>query len=139
MATVYGVNATKNNTPKPQNILAASQQGSRVRWIHDSYEASTVASGSDIVMGGKVPANAIILPGSYVYHDALGAVNVSVGTSVSGVDLAAAEDVTSAGNIRLMHTVDLFGTETSAAVNIHLTPDGEITGTIRLSLLYAMA
>ena len=140
MATVYGVNATKNNAPNHQNIIDPSEQTARVRWIHDSYEAAAVAIGSDIVLGGEIPAGAQILPGvSYVYHDALGSGNITVGTTVSGVDLAAAESVVGAGNVVLNDTVDLFGTKTTGKVNVHITPAVEVTGTIRLSLAYAMA
>jgi len=140
MATVYGVNATKNNAPKPQNVIDPSEQGGRVRWIHDVYEAVTQVSGTDIVLGGVIPKGAQIIPGlSVIYHDALGTGNATVGTSAAGVDLAAAEAVTSAGSIVLNNTVDLFGTKTTDKVNVHFTPLLTITGTIRLSLAYAMA
>jgi len=144
MATVYGVNATLNNntSTRHQSALPVDEQGGRIRWITDSYECVATASGTDIILGGKVPKDAQILPGSYLYHDDMGAGGgtLSVGTSVAGVDLAALEDVgTAAGNVQLNHTIDLFGTKTSAAVNVHVTPTFEMTGTIRLSLLYAMA
>lgn len=141
MATVYGVNATLTNSPKHQNILPADINGSRLRWMTDSYECATTASGTDIVLGGKIPANAQILPGSKLYHDDLGTGTMTIGTTVSGVDLAADTNVgASAGSIVLNNTVDLFGTKTSAAVNVHCTPHfaGTATGTIRVSILYAM-
>lgn len=140
MATVYGVNATKNNAPNHQNIIDPSEQGGRVRWIHDSYECAASPSGTDIVLGGEIPVGAQIVPGaSYVYHDDLGTGNATVGTSAAGVDLAAAEDAGSAGNIILNNTVDLFGTKTTSKVNVHFTPLFTATGTIRLSLMYVMA
>jgi len=142
MATVYGVNATKNNAPTHQNIIDPSEQGGRVRWIHDSYECDgTEVSGTDIILGGLIPAGAQIIPGaSYVYADDLGTGNATVGTSAGGVDLAAAFDAGSAATkTQLNHTVDLFGTKTTAPVNVHFTPLFTATGTIRLSLMYVMA
>ena len=140
MATYYGVNATKINSPSFQNMLGPDQQGARVRWITDSYECVATASGTDIVLGGKIPANAHILPGSALYHDDLGTANVVVGTTVGGSDLAASTDVGSAaGAVALNYGVDLFGTKSTAAANVHVTPDAALTGTIRLSIIYAMA
>ena len=142
MATVYGVNATKINSPSHQNTLSPDEQGGRIRWIHDSYEAAGVAKGSFIYLGNKVPAGAQILPGSKLYHDALGANSeLAVGTSELGVDLAASEVTTSAGTIEFNNTVDLFGTKGTAAKDIIVTISGAgaITGTVRLSLMYAMA
>jgi len=139
MATVYGVNATKINSPSFQNILGPDQQGARVRWIHDSYECVATASGTDIILGGKIPANAHVLPGSALYHDDLGAANVTVGTTAAGAELAASTDVNNTTTIPLNNTVDLFGTKSTAAANVHVTPDAQLDGTIRLSIAYAMA
>jgi len=137
MGTYYGVNATKNLTPSPQNSLDPSEQGGRVRWIHDSYEAAAVSG--TIVMGGKVPQGAQILPFSKLYHDAMGSITIAVGTTVGGTELSAAEDVSSAGDVELGNDVDSFGTKLSSAANIYLTTNGAATGTLRLSLAYSMA
>jgi hypothetical protein len=142
MATVYGVNATLINSPSHQNMLSPDEQGGRIHWIHDSYECASTASGADIVLGGKVPQSAQILPGSRVYFDALGTANetIAIGTTISGVDLAPnTTSVSSAGSVVLNNTVDLFGTKSSGFLNVHVTPkvSGTLTGTVRLSLLYA--
>jgi hypothetical protein len=142
MATVYGVNATKNNAPNPQNIIDPSEQGGRVRWVHDSYEAVAVVKGSSVILGGVIPAGAQILPGSKVYHDALGSnSSLAVGTSILGVELSALEITTGAGTVELGADVDGFGTKLAANKNIWVTVTGTgaITGTIRLDLYYAMA
>jgi hypothetical protein len=141
MATVYGVNATKNNAPNHQNIIDPSEQGGRVRWIHDSYECAASPSGTDIVLGGDIPVGAQIVPGcSYVYGDDLGTGNATVGTSAAGVDLAAAFNAGAAAFATALNdTVDLFGTKTTSKVNVHFTPLFTATGTIRLSLMYVMA
>jgi len=142
MATVYGVNATLINSPSHQNMLSPDEQGGRIHWIHDSYELATTASGTDIILGGKIPQSAQILPGSRLYFDDMGTASetMSVGTSVSGVELASAVDVgTAAGSVVLNNTVDLFGTKSTGFLNVHLTPHtaGTFSGTVRLSLLYA--
>lgn len=140
MANVYGVNYTKFNTPSPENKVEGEQVGGRVRWIHDSYECSATASGTVIYLG-KLPKGAYVLPGSYLFHDALGSANVSVGTIIgsttSATALSAAESVSSAGNIDLAETVDIVGTPMSGEAIIIAVPDAAITGTIRLSLAYA--
>lgn len=137
MSTVYGVNATKNNTAGPRNAIDNPGYGGRVRWMHDSYECVATASGTDIILGQKIPKGAHILPESKIYHDALGSANITVGTTAAGVDLSPAEDVSSAGTVELGNTVDLFGTALTGDSNIHVTPDAALTGTIRLSLLYS--
>lgn len=142
MATVYGVNATKINSPSHQNLLSPDEQGGRVHWMTDSYECATTASGTDIILGGKIPQSAQVLPGSALYFDDLGTGTMTIGTTVSGVDLAADTNVgAAAGSVTLNNTVDLFGTKTTGFVNVHCTPHfaGTATGTIRLSLIYATA
>ena len=140
MATVYGVNATKNNSPNHQNIIDSPQYGGRVRWMHDSYEAAAVAKGSSIVMGQKVPKGAYILPISKVYHDALGANSaIAIGTSELGADLSASEDTTAAGTVEIGNDVDSFGAALSSDSNIWVTASGTgaLTGTLRLDLYYS--
>lgn len=139
MATVYGVNYTKFNTPTPENKVQGNQYNAPVRWIHDSYEASAVAKG-DFIYLGKVPQGAFILPESRIYHDNLGSNSaIAVGTSELGVQLSASEATTAAGEVQLGGDVDSFGTATAAEVDIIVTASGSgaLTGTLRLSLCYA--
>jgi hypothetical protein len=141
MATVYGVNATKNLAPTHQTLIGGDENQARVRWMHDSYEAAALAAGSVLVLGNKVPAGAQILPGSLISFDAMGSnTQCTIGTTVSGVDLAAAAAMTSAGNIAINDLVDLYGTKSSSAKNIYVTAtsSGAWTGTVRMSLMYAM-
>lgn len=140
MATVYGVNATLNNAPNPQSIIDPSEQGGRIRWIHDSYECSSSPSGTDIIMGGLIPAGAQIVPGaSYLYCDDTGSANAIVGISEGGEELMASTTIGTAAGLPLNDSVDLFGTKTTSKVNVHVTIDGSATGTLRLSLMYVMA
>ena len=139
MATVYGVNYTKFNTPTPENKVQGNQYNAPVRWVHDSYEAAGVAKG-DFIYLGKVPEGCYILPESRIYHDNLGSNSaIAVGTSELGVDLSAEEATTAAGDVQLGGDVNSFGTATTAEVDIIVTASGAgaLTGTIRLSLCYA--
>ena len=141
MANVYGVNKTKNRAPNHQNIIEGPGYGGRVRWMHDSYEASATASGTVIYLGDVIPQGAMILPESRLFHDAMGSANVTVGTVIAGTTsadaLSAAEDVSSAGDVGLGDTVDKFGTALTGDAEVVVIPDAAITGTLRLSLLYA--
>ena len=138
MATVYGVNATKNNSPSHQNVITGGQYGGRVHWMHDSYECSSTASGTDIVLGGKIPAGAYILPQSEIWFDDLGTITVNIGTSAGGTDLGSAVDMGSAAGSYKLYNSANFGTALTAASQIHLTPLASATGTIRESILYVM-
>lgn len=138
MASVYGVNATKNNTPTHQNIIPGGEYGGRVRWMHDSYECAATASGTDIVLGGKIPKGAYILPQSKVYFDDLGTVTVDIGLTAAGTELNSAVNMGAAAGSQELYGDADFGTALTAAAQIHLTPNASCTGTIRLSLMYAM-
>lgn len=71
MATVYGVNRTLANDPQGGSILSPGLSRGKVRAIVDTYEAASLASGSIIEMGDKIPKNAKVI-GLRVYADALG-------------------------------------------------------------------
>ena len=70
MASVKGVNYT-NITATPIVKSDSEVAGGKVRVSYDSYEASSLASGSDITIG-RVPANATIID-VVLKCDALGA------------------------------------------------------------------
>ena len=59
MASVKGVNYT-NITADPIVNVDSEQLGGKLRVSYDTYEASSLASGSDITIG-RVPANATII------------------------------------------------------------------------------
>jgi len=139
MTTYYSVNKTKNLAPSNSNILPAAENGSPVRFMHDSYEAAGVVKGSTIKMGGVIPKGAIIDPDSKLYHDALGSNSaLAVGTAALGVELSASEATTSAGTLELGADVDSFGTPLTADSEIYVSVSGTgaITGTLRLALKY---
>jgi hypothetical protein len=139
MATFYGVNYTKFNTPTPENKVQGNEYNAPVRFVHDSYECSATAKGSQIYLA-KVPKGALILPESRIYHDNLGANSaLAVGIAEYGVELSASEATTAAGDIQLGGDVDSFGTALTANSDIIVTVSGTgaATGTIRLALYYA--
>ena len=70
MASVKGVNYT-NITADPIVKVDSEVLGGKLRVSYDSYEASSLASGSDITIG-RVPANATIID-VVLKCDALGA------------------------------------------------------------------
>lgn len=79
MASVKGVNIT-NLTATPVVKASSEQVGGKLRVFHDTYEASSLASGSDITLA-KIPAYATIHD-VVVKCDALGAgVTLKVGDS----------------------------------------------------------
>ena len=59
MASVKGVNYT-NITADPIVNVDSEQLGGKLRVSYDTYEASSLASGSDITIG-RVPANATVI------------------------------------------------------------------------------
>ncbi len=59
MASVKGVNYT-NITADPIVNVDSEQLGGKLRVSYDTYEASSLSSGSDITIG-RVPANATII------------------------------------------------------------------------------
>lgn len=143
MATVYGVNRTKNRAFGHQNIIKGNENHAPVRWMHDSYECSSTASGTVIELGQNVPAGAIILPASHVASDALGSSTAfTVGITSGGAELATVADSSNAAVTGLEQDAN-FGTELSSDVPIYInigsaSAGSAATGTIRLSLLYAM-
>lgn len=140
MATVYGVNATKAATPTPANDIAAGQQLANVRVVYDLYEAAALAAGSDIRLGGTIPAGHRII-GMKLLTDALGSsTTLSIGDSADADRYLAATDTSSAVNndsILIGGAGYVIGTATGDnAVIAHLT-GAAATGTIKLAMLVA--
>lgn len=79
MASVKGANITNMDATPVVNV-DSENAGGKIRVFHDTYEASSLASGSDITIA-RIPANATIHD-VIVKCDALGAgVTLSVGDS----------------------------------------------------------
>lgn len=79
MSEVKGVNRTKMDIATPEFRLTAGEFDGRVKVMIDSYEASSLASGSTIKVGGTLPTGAKVLE-IVVTADALGgSVTLAVG------------------------------------------------------------
>lgn len=82
MATVYGTNTTtKRGTVQGGDQLNRVYEKGQVFNLYDVYEASSIASGT-VIKIGPFPKGAMILPDSFIVHDALG----------TGVTLAVGDD-----------------------------------------------
>ena len=138
MASVKGVNFTKR-TAEPVEKVIASQSHGRLRVQYDSYEASSLASGSDISVA-KLPAGAIVYD-IVVHFDALGSATIAVGDSADADRYITATSVSSAGQMSMSQegAIDGFGYENTAETDILLTTgSAAISGTIKCAVFYSM-
>ena len=138
MASVKGVNFTKR-TAKPVEKVIASQSHGRLRVQYDSYEASSLASGSDISVA-KLPAGAIVYD-IVVHFDALGSATIAVGDSADADRYITATSVSSAGQMSMSQegAIDGFGYENTAETDILLTTgSAAISGTVKCAVFYSM-
>ena len=138
MASVKGVNFTKR-TAEPVEKVIASQSHGRLRVQYDSYEASSLASGSDISVA-KLPAGAIVYD-IVVHFDALGSATISVGDSADADRYITATSVSSAGQMAMSQegAIDGFGYENTAETDILLTTgSAAISGTVKCAVFYSM-
>jgi hypothetical protein len=138
MASVKGVNFTKR-TAEPVEKVIASQSHGRLRVQYDSYEASSLASGSDISVA-KLPAGAIVYD-IVVHFDALGSATIAVGDSADADRYITATSVSSAGQMSMSQegAIDGFGYENTAETDILLTTgSASISGTVKCAVFYSM-
>ena len=138
MAGVKGVNFTKR-TAEPVEKVIASQSHGRLRVQYDSYEASSLASGSDISVA-KLPAGAIVYD-IVVHFDALGSATIAVGDSADADRYITATSVSSAGQMSMSQegAIDGFGYENTAETDILLTTgSAAISGTVKCAVFYSM-
>jgi hypothetical protein len=140
MSSVKGVNIT-NMDAVPAVMASSAQVHGRIRVAYDSYEASALASGSDITIA-RLPAGAIVYDVTIV-HDALGASStLKVGDS-SDDDRYIAATASTAANGKIIMSEDGviggFGYENSSATDVLITTGGaSITGTIKSAVYYTV-
>jgi len=139
MASVKGVNIT-NIDSTPVEKASASQMHGRLRVAFDSYEASSLASGSDITVA-RLPAGATVYEVSIV-HDALGTgVTLTAGDSDDADRLITSTAAASAGEVTMTDdgAIGGVGHEYSAQTDILITTGGAAaTGTIKCAVYYAV-
>ena len=137
MASVKGSNFTKR-TASPIEKVVASENHGRLRVQYDTYEASSLASGSDISVA-RLPAGAVVYD-IIVHFDALGSATISVGDSGAAARYIAATSVSSAGQMAMSQegAIDGVGYENTAETDVLLTTGGaSISGTIKTIVIYS--
>ena len=139
MASVKGVNFT-NITSTPVVNTASKEAYGKLRVTFDEYEASSLASGSDISVA-RLPKGATVYE-VIVHHDGLGASStIKVGDSADDDRYIAATSTASAGKLVMSEdgAIDGFGFEQTAETDIILTTGGAaISGTIKVAIMYAV-
>jgi len=145
MADVYGTNynALVNSQIEGSDQLDRVYHKGQVHFLYDTYEAAAAAIGTVIHLG-PLPKGAVVLPGSRIVHDALGASStIKVGDNDSADEdddrYAAAESTAAAGDIVLGQggVIDNMPYKTSEECALVLTTAGAaITGTIKAFIAF---
>ena len=138
MASVKGVNFT-NITATPQVNADSSEWTGKLRVQFDSFEASSLASGSDISVA-RLPKGAKVWD-VVIMHDALGSgVTLAVGDSADADRYVTATAAANAGVISMHNdgAIDGFGFEQTAETDILITTGGSASGTIKMKVVYAV-
>lgn len=129
MATWYGDEYTKTRDSTREFIGVGKWHG-RVRTLidHKALVGASVANGEKLYVA-KLPSNAVLLPTSMVYHDALtGANAVTFGDANDANNLMAATDMTSAGSVSAMKSVAIenYGKELWALLGYSSDPKTQL-------------
>ena len=139
MASVKGVNFT-NITADPIVKIDSGEWSGKMRVQYDTYEASSLASGSDISVA-RLPKGAKVYD-IVVHFDALGgSTTISVGDSGAAARYIAATSTSSAGQMSMSQegAIDGVGYENTAETDVLLTTGGgSITGTIKCVVMYVV-
>ena len=139
MASVKGVNFT-NITADPVVNADSSEWSGKLRVQYDTYEASSLASGSDISVA-RLPKGAKVYD-IVVHFDALGgSTTISVGDSGAAARYIAATSTSSAGQMSMSQegAIDGVGYENTAETDVLLTTGGgSISGTIKCVVMYVV-
>ncbi len=138
MASVKGQNFT-NMTATPFVAIDSGEWTGKLRVQYDSYEASSLASGSDISVA-RLPKGSKVWD-VIIHHDALGTgVTLAVGDSGSATRYVGATAAATAGKIVMSHdgAIDGFGFEQTAETDVLITTGGgSASGTIKIAVVYA--
>ena len=138
MASVKGTNFT-NITADPVVKIDSGEWSGKMRVQYDTYEASSLASGSDISVA-RLPKGAKVYD-IVVHNDALGSATISVGDSGAAARYIAATSTASAGQMSMSQegAIDGVGYENTAETDVLLTTGGaSITGTIKCYVMYVV-
>lgn len=143
MSSVKGVNRTLMDTPTPGNRLDPGLFDGRVKVSPDTYEASILATGSDIKMGGTLLKGTRILA-IHLAWDALGGdATLSVGDAEEAARYISAVSAIATGE-KWGDVVDGINYEVDETDSdnldnqIVITVGGSsaVTGTIKITIFY---
>tara|TARA_S200002703_G_scaffold66806_1_gene57957 strand:+ start:3571 stop:3993 length:423 start_codon:yes stop_codon:yes gene_type:complete len=139
MASVKGVNFT-NITSTPVVNTASKEAYGKLRVTYDTYEASSLASGSDISVA-RLPQGATVYD-IVIHHDALGSgVTLAVGDSADADRYITATAAATAGKVVMSEdgAIDGFAYEQTAETDVLITTGGAAaTGTIKVAVIYSV-
>ncbi len=130
------------DAPTPANRLDRGLFDGRLKVSHDTYQASALASGSTIDMGGTLPTNARVIMVLLSFDALGGSVTLDVGDDEDPNRYISAEDVSSLGS-KLSDLVDGQGykvdmTTSSTPDNqvVIITGGGTVNNSIALTIFY---
>jgi hypothetical protein len=139
MASVKGTNFT-NITASPAVNADSSEWSGKLRVQYDVYEASSLASGSDISVA-RLPKGAKVYD-VVIHHDALGSgVTLAVGDSADADRYITATAAATAGKVIMSEdgAIDGVAYEQTAETDVLVTTGGgTATGTIKCQVIYAV-
>ena len=139
MASVKGVNFT-NITADPIVNADSGEWSGKLRVQYDSFEASSLASGSDISVA-RLPKGAKVYDVA-IHNDALGSgVTLAVGDSADADRYITATAAANAGVISMHNdgAIGGVGFEQTAETDILITTGGAAaTGTIKCMVFYVV-
>lgn len=139
MASVKGSNFT-NITSVPAVNTSANEAYGKLRVTYDSYEASSLASGSDISVA-RLPKGAVVYD-VIIHHDALGSgVTLAVGDSADADRYITATAAATAGKVIMSEdgAIDGFAYEQTAETDVLITTGGgTASGTIKIAVIYSV-
>jgi len=139
MASVKGVNIT-NIDATPVVKVSSDEAGGKLRVYYDSYEASSLASCSDITIA-RLPKGAKVYD-VVIHHDALGSgVTLAVGDSADADRYITATAAATAGKILMSEdgAIDGVAYEQTAETDVLITTGGgTATGTIKCQVWFTI-
>jgi len=139
MASVKGVNIT-NIDATPVVKVSSDEAGGKLRVYYDSYEASSLASGSDITIA-RLPKGAKVYD-VVIHHDNLGSgVTLAVGDSADADRYITATAAATAGKILMSEdgAIDGVAYEQTAETDVLITTGGgTATGTIKCQVWFTI-
>jgi len=139
MASVKGTNFT-NITASPAVNADSSEWSGKLRVQYDVYEASSLASGSDISVA-RLPKGAKVYD-VVIHHDAVGSgVTLAVGDSADADRYITATAAASAGKVFMSEDGAIDGVayeQTAETDGLVTTGGGTATVTIKCQVIYAV-